>query len=349
MWIPKLAIGNSANKLFDGEHYRRFWITVRHDGSARWQPGGVFAISCALNMNFYPFDDQKCTIELETWVYTADKVNLSNSMDVIGLDTYIKHGEWDIIKTQVSSVNRVYRYYQDQFPEVYFTLHIRRKYTFYLVYILLPCLMLSGVLLMIFLVPAESGEKVSLGVSILVAISVFLLLVAGNVPDTSDAIPIIAIYLTYFMMANTIAVAMAVLVIRMHFRSADHAPPNWLRTLILVYIARLIGWPLECEAETAVKKIRKKKKESDQIVWTETIESSLTLRASNHNNETERPGEHLELLTPVHPTTSNGKVKNDWKLMAEIMDKFFFYLFLFFLIAPTVVILVVVKLFKPQL
>ena len=35
------------------------------------------------------------------------------------------------------------------------------------------------------------GEKVSMGVSIMVAISVFLLLVAGNVPDTSDAIPII--------------------------------------------------------------------------------------------------------------------------------------------------------------
>lgn len=151
------------------------------------------------------------------------------------------------------------------------------------------------------------------------------------------------------MMANTIAVAMAVLVIRMHFRSADHAPPSWLRTLILVYIARLIGWPLECEPETAVKKIKKKKKDSDQIVWTETIESSLTLRASNHNNESERPVEHLELLTPAHSSTSNGKVKNDWKLMAEIMDKFFFYLFLFFLIAPTVVILVVVKLFKPQL
>ena len=47
---------------------------------------------------------------------------------------------------------------------------------------------------MIFLLPAQSGEKVSLGVSILVAISVFLLLVAGNVPDTSDAIPIIGRY-----------------------------------------------------------------------------------------------------------------------------------------------------------
>ena len=131
-------------------------------------------------------------MEIETWVYTADKVNLSSSQDTIGLDTYIPHGEWEIITTQVRSVNMIYRYYQkEQFPEVYFTIYMRRKYTFYFMYILLPCLMLSGVLLMIFLLPADSGEKVSLGVSILVAISVFLLLVAGNVPDTSDAIPII--------------------------------------------------------------------------------------------------------------------------------------------------------------
>ena len=131
-------------------------------------------------------------MEIETWVYTADKVNLTNSMDVVGIDTYIPHGEWSIIKTEVKGVNVIYRYYLDeQFPEVYCTIYIRRKHTFYFMYILLPCLMLSGVLLMIFLLPADSGEKVSLGVSILVAISVFLLLVAGNVPDTSDAIPII--------------------------------------------------------------------------------------------------------------------------------------------------------------
>ena len=143
-------------------------------------------------MNFYPFDDQKCTMEIETWVYTADKVNLNNSMTKIGLDTYISHGEWTIIRTEVTSINMIYRYYMSEsFPEVYFTIFIRRKHTFYFMYILLPCLMLSGVLLMIFLLPADSGEKVSLGVSILVAISVFLLLVAGNVPDTSDAIPII--------------------------------------------------------------------------------------------------------------------------------------------------------------
>lgn len=58
-------------------------------------------------------------------------------------------------------------------------------------YILLPCIMLSFVLLMIFMLPAESGEKVSLGVSILVSFSVFLIIVAEQVPDTSDAVPVI--------------------------------------------------------------------------------------------------------------------------------------------------------------
>lgn len=68
---------------------------------------------------------------------------------------------------------------------------MRRKYTFFVTYIIFPCLLLSGVLLMVFLLPADSGEKVSLGVSILVAISVFLLLVANNVPDTSDSVPLL--------------------------------------------------------------------------------------------------------------------------------------------------------------
>ena len=45
--------------------------------------------------------------------------------------------------------------------------------------------------MMVFLLPADSGEKVSLGVSILVAISVFLLLIAKNVPDTSDSVPLL--------------------------------------------------------------------------------------------------------------------------------------------------------------
>ena len=71
------------------------------------------------------------------------------------------------------------------------SLALRRKYTFYFMYILIPCIMLSLVLLMVFVLPAQSGEKINLGISIMVAFSVFLLIVAEKVPDTSDSVPVI--------------------------------------------------------------------------------------------------------------------------------------------------------------
>lgn len=184
-----IMIIHRANRMF--QDWKHFLITVRSDGQCRWQPGGNFAFTCALDMNFYPFDEQSCTMELETWHYTTDMVNLTSSMDEFGLETYLKHGEWAVVGTEVRRRDRTYHYYQSEaFPEIYFTIRMCRKYTFYFMYILLPCFMLSFVLLMMFLLPAESGEKVSLGVSILLAFSVFLLIVAEKVPDTSDAVPI---------------------------------------------------------------------------------------------------------------------------------------------------------------
>ena len=204
MCFSLYAIDFSATTMF--QDWRHFLVTVRSNGECRWQPGGIFAITCALDMNYYPFDEQKCTMELETWYYTADKVHLKNSMTVFGLETYTRHGEWAVVKTEVTQTDMVYGYYQNEaFPEIYFTIHMRRKYTFYFMYILLPCIMLSFVLVMVFMLPSESGEKVSLGVSILVAFSLFLLIVAEQVPDTSDAVPVMGRYRKITPISNSIA------------------------------------------------------------------------------------------------------------------------------------------------
>jgi len=50
-------------------------------------------------------------MELETWVYTADKVNLTSVTSEIGTDTYVQHGEWTIVRTNIRSENKVrYQY-----------------------------------------------------------------------------------------------------------------------------------------------------------------------------------------------------------------------------------------------
>ena len=56
-----------------------------------------------------------------------------------------------------------------------------------------PCLgaLLSVLILMVFCVPPEAGEKISAGISVLLAFTVFLLMLADNVPRTSLDVPIL--------------------------------------------------------------------------------------------------------------------------------------------------------------
>ena len=66
---------------------------------------------------------------------------------------------------------------------------------------ILPCTIIVAVSLLAFLVPAESGEKMSIGITTLLSISVLLLVISDNLPPTSDSIPLISEY--YFLHTKT--------------------------------------------------------------------------------------------------------------------------------------------------
>jgi len=57
--------------------------------------------------------------------------------------------------------------------------------------IILPCTLLSVLMLLVFCVPPDAGEKISVGISVLLAFTVFLLMLADSVPRTSLDVPIL--------------------------------------------------------------------------------------------------------------------------------------------------------------
>jgi nicotinic acetylcholine receptor, invertebrate len=50
--------------------------------------------------------------------------------------------------------------------------------------------MLSSLTLVTFLSPPDQGEKISLGISILLSFSVFMLSMSENMPKTSETLPL---------------------------------------------------------------------------------------------------------------------------------------------------------------
>jgi Neurotransmitter-gated ion-channel transmembrane region len=77
------------------------------------------------------------------------------------------------------------------YSHVIYTLHLKRRYTFYMMNVILPCVMLSVLIIINFYLVPEAGEKVELGISVLLAFTVFLLMITESIPRTSLAVPLI--------------------------------------------------------------------------------------------------------------------------------------------------------------
>ena len=85
------------------------------------------------------------------------------------------------------------------FREVLYTVLLKRRPLFHIFSFILPCGLLSMLNLLAFLLPTESGEKVSLGITNLLALVLFQQLIADSLPPSSSDMPIISKSLSYII------------------------------------------------------------------------------------------------------------------------------------------------------
>ncbi len=145
---------------------------------------------CEIDITYYPFDEQTCKLIFGAWSYQTKKMNLSNIGDVVNTDSFEKNGEWEIFKTK--SQRKEFSFAccpKERFSNVEFTLVLKRRYTFYVMNVILPSLMTSVLLLSIFF--CTPAQKVQIGVVVLLSFRIFLLNVTDSIPKTSDHIPLL--------------------------------------------------------------------------------------------------------------------------------------------------------------
>lgn len=44
---------------------------VNHTGSVEWQPRAIYKSACGVQIKYFPFDQQICTLKFGPWTYDA--------------------------------------------------------------------------------------------------------------------------------------------------------------------------------------------------------------------------------------------------------------------------------------
>ncbi|KAA0710132.1 Neuronal acetylcholine receptor subunit alpha-7 [Triplophysa tibetana] len=185
IWTPDILLYNSADDKFDSTF--KSSVVVNSSGYCNYLPPefrgsyvkaqaflsvslnclvlrqlkGIFMSTCNVDVRWFPFDIQKCELKFGSWTFDGWLLDLQmNEADISG---YMPNGEWDLVGVPGARNEMYYDCCKEPYPDVTFVVTIRRRTLYYALNLLIPCVLLSSMTLLIFLLPADSGEKISLG------------------------------------------------------------------------------------------------------------------------------------------------------------------------------------------
>ncbi|EAA08125.3 AGAP002974-PA [Anopheles gambiae str. PEST] len=248
IWLPDIVLYNNADGNYEVTIMTK--AILHHTGKVVWKPPAIYKSFCEIDVEYFPFDEQTCFMKFGSWTYDGYMVDLrhlqqtpdSDNIDIgIDLQDYYISVEWDIMKVPAVRNEKFYSCCEEPYPDIIFNITLRRKTLFYTVNLIIPCVGISFLSVLVFYLPSDSGEKISLCISILLSLTVFFLLLAEIIPPTSLTVPLLGKYLLFTMMLVTLSVVVTIAVLNVNFRSpVTHRMAPWVHRVFIELLPKVL-------------------------------------------------------------------------------------------------------------
>uniref|UniRef100_UPI0009B4803E neuronal acetylcholine receptor subunit alpha-9-I n=1 Tax=Monopterus albus TaxID=43700 RepID=UPI0009B4803E len=237
VWKPDIVLYNKADEESSGPSTTN--VKLRYNGEIVWDSPAITKSTCVVDVSYFPFDWQKCNLTFGSWTYNGNQVDITLGMNSGDLSDFVENVEWECHGMPAFRIVKMYGCCSDPYTEVTYTLHLKRRSSFYIFNLFLPCFLISFLAPLGFYLPADSGEKVSLGVTVLLALTVFQLLVAESMPPAEN-MPYIGKYYIATMTMVTASTSLTIFIMNIHFCGAEAKPvPHWAKVLIIDYMSKI--------------------------------------------------------------------------------------------------------------
>ncbi|KAM4831894.1 neuronal acetylcholine receptor subunit beta-4 [Urocitellus parryii] len=229
VWLPDIVLYNNADGTYEVSVYTN--VVVRSNGSIMWLPPAIYKSACKIEVKHFPFDQQNCTLKFRSWTYDHTEIDMLLKSPMASLDDFTPSGEWDIVALPG---RRTVNPQDPSYVDVTYDFIIKRKPLFYTINLIIPCVLITSLAILVFYLPSDCGEKMTLCISVLLALTFFLLLISKIVPPTSLDVPLIGKYLMFTMVLVTFSIVTTVCVLNVHHRSpSTHTMAPWVKRCFL--------------------------------------------------------------------------------------------------------------------
>ncbi|KRX64236.1 Cullin-3 [Trichinella sp. T9] len=354
IWKPDVLLYNNVDPNFDP--YYPSNLVVYSDGKINWIPPAIVRSSCKMDVTWFPFDDQTCCLKFGSWTYNDRKLVLEQGGNGWDMSEYIENGEWLLVgevrivcclfvflfavsqfTTADYPVRRTVKLYEccpdEPYSDVKYCLHIRRRTLYYGFNLIIPSLLISLMTLLGFILPVESGEKLTLEITILLSVCVFLTMVSQMTPSTSEAVSLIGVFFSSHMIVVSASVVFNVIVLNLHYRTQDtHRMGVWTRKVLLDWFPRLL--------------LMRRPLKSNSNIHND-IRNDLEPLLNRKETPIQRTNDICHLLEQliadvryirefVKNEEEEQEARNDWKFAAMVVDRICLIAFSFVILVSTI-------------
>ncbi|CAF4326852.1 unnamed protein product [Rotaria sp. Silwood2] len=349
LWLPDIVLYNNADGAYQVTLKTK--VSVYPSGAIVWDPPMIYKSSCPINVQYFPFDEQICSLKFGSWTHDGHQVNLShivynniemaNSLDDyrsqgVFFRNYYQNGEWEIIRAPAKRNQKSYTCCLEPYYDITYVLVLKRKTLFYTVHLIIPCVGISLLTLIVFYLPSQSGEKIVLCISIELALTVFFPLLADLIPSTSIIVPLLGKYLLFIMTLVALSILNAIITLAIYYRELNHkkSMPKWMKYFFVKILSPLLF--LSTEKQYKIKQIKQNKtKYFMKLPQNNTYDVifSIMLEKLLHLGEIER------IFTKFNKTIKKNKNAHDWQHVALVFDRILLIIFTTVSLTGTILIL----------
>lgn len=307
IWKPDLQVQNGMSSFAElGGSFMS--LRIFNTGDVSWNPYKVFDTKCLINIAYFPYDRQQCSIKIVAWNSDSTTVNLTKGASPFTLDDELNDGQWAISDPTANTL------VDDGSSLIIYTLNFARKPKVYIFNIIIPMIFLVILDIFTFALPNDSGEKMSYSVAVLLSIFILLTVVSSMLPSSSTTTSYLEVYLLLGLTLGTLILIIVAISLRIQQFSPERQIPQWIKNLTL------LSWKFQS-------RMPKISIENDE--GQDTKMEIVSFAEGDKNNEKE----------PERKQETGNKIVVLWTDVTSAVDFYMFFMFSIIFIFSTGILL----------